>query len=278
MSRKEMHMKKWQAIGFDLDGTLWDACAPVREAWRRELAGLGREERTPTLAQFQSVMGLPPPGRWRCACSPGWRRGRRPWPCPPVHPAENDYLRRHGAAPYPGLEPALARLARGGGCSWSAIVTRGILRPFSTTTAWAGILPPRLRGQRPEQGGEHRRSDGRPGGGGRFVCGRHPGRLRRGRGRRRGLCPRRLGVRNRRPGAGRRAQPGRPARSDRGAGAGEITGPGRARFRSARRPAPACRRLTLPQLFLRHPDSLLCLSSRASGTSRGISNFRPLPP
>ena len=112
MSRKEMHIIDIRIVGFDLDGTLWDACAPVREAWRRELAGLGREERTPTLAQFQSVMGLPPrPLALRLF--PGMEEGEALALARRCTRAENDYLRRHGAAPYPGLEPALARLGQG---------------------------------------------------------------------------------------------------------------------------------------------------------------------
>ena len=48
------------ALVFDLDGTLWDTCAPCAAAWNRVLARLGIRFREITAADVRAVAGQPP--------------------------------------------------------------------------------------------------------------------------------------------------------------------------------------------------------------------------
>lgn len=102
-------MRRWQAVGFDLDGTLWDACEPVRQAWRQELESLGLGELTPTLAQFQAVMGLGPRDL-AVRLFPTLEEERAVALARQCSAFECRYLRQHGARPYPGLRQTLAQL------------------------------------------------------------------------------------------------------------------------------------------------------------------------
>jgi phosphoglycolate phosphatase len=48
---------KWQALIFDLDGTLWDSCATVTHAWNQGVKELGYEKQF-SIHDIQGTMGL----------------------------------------------------------------------------------------------------------------------------------------------------------------------------------------------------------------------------
>lgn len=99
-------MKK--AILFDLDGTLWDSSREVALSWSMALEPYGirvcqEDARSVMGRTLDEIAALLLPGRTDA------ERRRILAAC---SAAEIDYLRRHGAAPYPGLEEVLRTLSR----------------------------------------------------------------------------------------------------------------------------------------------------------------------
>ena len=51
---------KYDALIFDIDGTLWDSCEAVRRSWRQSLRRRYGCFGSPDLSQVRSIMGLGP--------------------------------------------------------------------------------------------------------------------------------------------------------------------------------------------------------------------------
>lgn len=99
-------MKK--AILFDLDGTLWDSSREVAISWSMALEPYGIRIRQ---SDVQSVMGRTL-GEIAEILLPDHTDAERRRILEKCSAAEMDYLRRHGAAPYPGLEEVLRTLSK----------------------------------------------------------------------------------------------------------------------------------------------------------------------
>lgn len=98
-------MKK--AILFDLDGTLWDSSREVAISWSMALEPYGIHV---SQKDVQSVMGRTL-GEIAELLLPGSTGAERRRILEECSAAEMDYLRRHGATPYPGLEEVLRTLS-----------------------------------------------------------------------------------------------------------------------------------------------------------------------
>ncbi len=98
-----------KAIGFDLDGTLWDATAPVVSAWNRVFAREGLSRRL-TAADVHAVMGktMDEIGAALLGDLSPARRGEIMDACGDEEVA---FLRVHGATLYPGVPETLRSLA-----------------------------------------------------------------------------------------------------------------------------------------------------------------------
>ena len=102
-------LRTFDALLFDLDGTLWDSCATIAAAWNEALRLEGRPERF-GLPEVAGIMGLTFeeifaklfPGE---AAEVQRHLGER------MELQEGPYLQRLGGIPYPGVEEGLGRLA-----------------------------------------------------------------------------------------------------------------------------------------------------------------------
>jgi len=95
-------------ILFDMDGTLWDSAKQVAEAWSTvSLPRLGKEV---TQEDMYRVMGKPM-DELALALFPGHGLSELLPLMEESCQVENDYLARHGARLYPGLEQTLPALA-----------------------------------------------------------------------------------------------------------------------------------------------------------------------
>ena len=99
-------MKK--AILFDLDGTLWDSSREVAVSWSAALEPYGIRV---LQSDVQSVMGRTM-DEIAALLLPDRTDAERRRILTECSDAEIGYLRRHGAAPYPGLEEVLRTLSR----------------------------------------------------------------------------------------------------------------------------------------------------------------------
>ena len=99
------------AILFDLDGTLWDATEAMTAMWntpaQQELTG----HRPVTHAQIMSYMGMPPVQR-ADRMIPDVPKAQRAAVFDRCMQQENDFILRHGARLYPGVEQTLETLSR----------------------------------------------------------------------------------------------------------------------------------------------------------------------
>lgn len=100
----------FDAILFDLDGTLWDAVPEITLCWNKALEKHGVERPPLTEEEVRGCMGLPPDEIARRRM-PGLTDRERRQVMEDCFQVENDYLAGHCAALYPGVPETLEALA-----------------------------------------------------------------------------------------------------------------------------------------------------------------------
>jgi len=102
--------KKYDGIIFDLDGTLWDATKPIKEAWNIVLARHGELRRAPiTEQELAECMGLT---MYKIAAKlfPDVQKNVQKSLMNELCLYENEYLAAHGGILYDGLKEVLEKL------------------------------------------------------------------------------------------------------------------------------------------------------------------------
>jgi len=99
----------YDALIFDLDGTLWNSTVPVTQAWNEAARALGTG---PVSSEtIQSIMGLPHDECFRRAF-PHLSESERKRLAAACTQVEMELLRDHGAMLFPGVRDGLQQLAR----------------------------------------------------------------------------------------------------------------------------------------------------------------------
>ena len=101
---------KYEAIMFDLDGTLWDATDNIIKAWDKAISEFDElKDRHITKKELQSVFGLPM-DTITDKLFPELSKERKEEVLKRCCEVENDYLNEHGGVLYPGLLDTLKKL------------------------------------------------------------------------------------------------------------------------------------------------------------------------
>lgn len=100
---------RFDAVIFDIDGTLWDSCEAVRKSWQCSLRRRFGSADAPDLAQVRSIMGLGPDEIAQKLFSRFGTRAREVFDL--LSEDECAYLAEHGAEVYPGVPEGLRAMA-----------------------------------------------------------------------------------------------------------------------------------------------------------------------
>ena len=100
---------KFDAIIFDIDGTLWDSCEAVRQSWQQSLRQRYGCFGSPDLSQVRSIMGLGPDEIAQRLFSRFGTHAREVFDT--ISEDECAYLAAHGADVYPDVPEGLRALA-----------------------------------------------------------------------------------------------------------------------------------------------------------------------
>ena len=92
---------KYDALIFDIDGTLWDSCEAVRRSWQQSLRRRYGCFGSPDLSQVRSIMGLGPDEIAQKLFSRFGEHAREVFDA--LSEDECAYLAEHGAELYPGV-------------------------------------------------------------------------------------------------------------------------------------------------------------------------------
>jgi phosphoglycolate phosphatase len=123
----------WDAIVFDLDGTLWDATAVVAQAWDRVVQALAPHAGRIDVRAVRGVMGLA-----HAAMSqrlfPNVPHAEREALVAACYVEESRLLHQMGAPPYPGVAEGLAELAARVPLAIVSNCQAGYIETFADTT------------------------------------------------------------------------------------------------------------------------------------------------
>jgi len=100
---------KFDSIGFDLDGTLWDGTGAIEKAWLSVLPNRAEIERIPSSEEIKGVMGLPMPAIVK-KLFPYLDSQQSHELMEVCKSAEQSYIRANGGKLFEGLENVLKEL------------------------------------------------------------------------------------------------------------------------------------------------------------------------
>ena len=123
---------EFDALIFDIDGTLWDSCEAVRQSWQRSLRRRYGCFGSPDLSQVRSIMGLGPDEIAQKLFSRFGAHAREVFDA--LSEDECAYLAAHGAAVYPGVPEQLRALAAARRLFLVSNCQRGYIEAFLAST------------------------------------------------------------------------------------------------------------------------------------------------
>ncbi len=129
---------KFDAVIFDIDGTLWDSCEGVRQSCQESLRRLYGSNDAPDLSQVRSIMGLGPDEIARKLFSRFGTRAREVFDT--ISEDECAWLAAHGADVYPGVLDTLRALAQTRRLFLVSNCQRGYLEAFLAANALEGLF------------------------------------------------------------------------------------------------------------------------------------------
>ena len=133
---------KYDALIFDIDGTLWDSCEAVRRSWRQSLRRRYGCFGSPDLSQVRSIMGLGPDEIAQKLFSRFGTRAREVFDA--LSEDECAYLAEHGAELYPGVPETLRALSASRRLFLVSNCQRGYIEAFLTACGFEGLFEERL--------------------------------------------------------------------------------------------------------------------------------------
>lgn len=133
---------KYDALIFDIDGTLWDACESVRQSWRQSLRKRYGCFGSPDLDQVRSIMGLSPDEIAGKLFSRFGTHAREVFDA--LSEDECSYLAEHGAAVYPGVQEGLRELSSTRRLFLVSNCQRGYIEVFLAACGLEGLFEAHL--------------------------------------------------------------------------------------------------------------------------------------
>ena len=127
----------FDALLFDLDGTLWDSTETVAAAWTAVVRRMGQPRRTITAAEIAGVMGMAHREIYR-TLFPGLAEAEQEALALACYVEEERALHASGGRLYPGVREGLARLAAQYPLGIVSNCQRGYIETF---LAWSGLGP-----------------------------------------------------------------------------------------------------------------------------------------
>lgn len=129
---------KFDALIFDIDGTLWDSCEAVRQSWQLSLRKHYGCFGSPDLAQVRSIMGMGPDEIARTLFSRFGTHAREVFDT--ISEDECAYLAAHGADVYPGVPEGLRALAPARRLFLVSNCQRGYIEAFLASNAMEDLF------------------------------------------------------------------------------------------------------------------------------------------
>ena len=129
---------RFDAVIFDIDGTLWDSCEGVQQSWQESLLRHYGSDDAPDLSQVRSIMGLGPDEIALKLFSRFGTRAREVFDT--ISEAECAWLAAHGADVYPGVLDTLRALAQTRRLFLVSNCQRGYLEAFLAANALEGLF------------------------------------------------------------------------------------------------------------------------------------------
>ena len=129
---------RFDAVIFDIDGTLWDSCEGVQQSWQESLLRHYGSDDAPDLSQVRSIMGLGPDEIALKLFSRFGTRAREVFDT--ISEDECAWLAVHGADVYPGVLEGLRALAQTRRLFLVSNCQRGYLEAFLAANALEGLF------------------------------------------------------------------------------------------------------------------------------------------